>query len=416
VVTLRVLCAIALATLALAGPATADDGPALETPAGDLAAALDCPKPIGAATRAPVLLIHGTNLDAESNYDWNYMPALTDAGIPWCAVTLPVMGMGDIQTAAEYVVFAIRWMFERGGREVSIVGFSQGGMIGRWALLWWPDTRAMVEDLIGNASSNHGTVGARGVCASSCAPSYWQQRDDSEFIAALNDGPETFAGIDYTVNFTHYDQVVTPNLDAASGSSALRSGDGEIQNTAVQDICPSNTADHLVLGSYDPVAWALVLDALENDGPANPDRIDPAVCTQQYMPGVAPGSFAADWLRYMQAVGQGFNAVDPVAAEPKLRCYVTDTCPAKPLKPPCVERKRFRLVLPKAWKSARVWVAGDRVKVRKRKDGRRFAVINLRGRAPGVVRVKARGKRASGKRVGLKRRYRVCRKSASNSA
>src|SRR3954471_8677246 len=136
--------------------------------------------------------------------------------------------MGDIQVSAEYVVFALRRMREQAGRRVSIIGFSQGGMIGRWALRWWPDTRADVEDLVGLAPSNHGTASARTVCQSSCPAAYWQQRDDSRFTAALNAGQETFAGIDYTVAFTHADEVVTPNADAATGSSALRTGGGRI--------------------------------------------------------------------------------------------------------------------------------------------------------------------------------------------
>src|SRR3712207_6757943 len=130
-------------------------------------------------------------------------------------------------------------------------------MIGRWALRWWPDTRAMVEDLVGLAPSNHGTQSAEGVCATQCPPAYWQQRAVSKFTAALNSGPETFAGIDYTVAFTRYDEIVTPNQDAATGSSALRTGEGRRTNVLIQDICATNAAEHLTLGSSDPVGWAL---------------------------------------------------------------------------------------------------------------------------------------------------------------
>src|SRR4051794_13749737 len=249
-----VLVLLASLVVAPAGARAKDAGPPPSVPAGDLAEALEGPKSLSGVTRAPVLLIPGTNLEPKGNFDWNYEPALDAAHIPWCAVTLPRYAMGDIQVAAEYVVAALRRMYADAGRRVSVIGYSQGGMIGRWALKWWPDTRAMVEDLIGNAPSNHGTLTARPACSSQCPPADWQQRDDSKFIQALNTGPETFAGIDYTVNFTHSDEVVTPNTDARTGSSALRTGDGPIPNTALQEICPNDTPDHPPTGRHSPPA------------------------------------------------------------------------------------------------------------------------------------------------------------------
>src|SRR3954464_7128992 len=126
-----VLLAVLLALALPAASARADDsGPPLSVPAAELAKALDCPKSLAGAALAPVLLIPGTNLEPKANYDWNYEPALSAAGIPWCAVTLPRYAMGDIQVAAEYVVHALRGMSAAAGRRVSVIGFSQGGMIG----------------------------------------------------------------------------------------------------------------------------------------------------------------------------------------------------------------------------------------------------------------------------------------------
>ena len=411
------IVAVLLLTLA-PSVARAQEGPALSVPPAELDAALQCPQSLAGAARVPVLLIPGTNLEPRANFDWNYEPALTAAGIPWCAVELPGYAMGDIQVSAEYVVAALRRMHTESGRRVSIVGYSQGGMIGRWALRWWPDTRAIVEDLVGNAPSNHGTLTARPGCASQCAPAYWQQRDDAKFIAALNDGPETFAGIDYTVNFTRNDEVVTPNADAQTGSSALRTGEGRIRNTALQEVCPNDTAEHLIIGSYDPVAWALALDALTNDGPADPARIDPAVCAQQFMPGVDPAAFPANWGRYLAAIVEGARRAEQATEEPPLRCYVTGECGAAPASPAggpgtpasgrrCVSRRRFPIHLDRRLRRARVTVGGRRTKVRRR-HGRLVAVVDLRGRRAGVVRVRIRGVTRQGRRVKRTRRYRTC--------
>ncbi|MBA3327483.1 MAG: hypothetical protein H0T43_04185 [Solirubrobacterales bacterium] len=85
--------------------------------------------------------------------------------------------MADIQLSAERVVHAIRTMRARAGRLTDVVGHSQGGMIPRWALSFWPYTRPMVDDLIAFAPSNHGTVDAEGFCATRrCPAAFHQQR------------------------------------------------------------------------------------------------------------------------------------------------------------------------------------------------------------------------------------------------
>src|SRR3954454_8080469 len=118
--------------------------------------------------------------------------------------------MGDTQVAGEYVVYALRTMARESGRKVDVLGFSQGGMLPRWALRFWPDTRALTGDVVGLDPSNHGTLDSAVLCQASCPPAYWQQETESNFGAALNSSAETFAGIDYTVVYSRTDEVVTP--------------------------------------------------------------------------------------------------------------------------------------------------------------------------------------------------------------
>ena len=162
-------------------------------------------------------------------------------------------------------------MYATTGRRISIIGHSQGGMLPRWALRFWPDTRAMVDDDIGFAPSNHGTTGARTVCSFPCPAADWQQRDDSQFIAALNSYQETFPGISYTEVYSHFDEIVTPNSDD-TGSSSVHGGGGAITNVAIQDVCPADPSEHLAIGTQDYVAYDLAIDALEHPGPADPAR------------------------------------------------------------------------------------------------------------------------------------------------
>ncbi len=301
-------------------------GPALSVPQDRLDASLVCAGNLASGTHEPVLLVPGTTVNPHADFSWNWEPALTKLGIPWCSVELPGNSMGDIQVAGEYVVNAIRTMYSRAGRQIAVIGHSQGGMVPRWAFRFWPDTRTMVDDQIGFAPSNHGTIDADPLCLVGCAPAIWQQRDVSEFTKALNSRQETFPGISYTEVYTHLDEVVVPNLDS-SGSSSLHGGGGEITNVAVQDICPLDTNEHLLVGTIDPVAYALAIDAMDHPGPADPSRIQSSVCIQILMPGVNPATFATDLASAALVLSTTLATYPHVAAEPPLACYVTASCP-----------------------------------------------------------------------------------------
>ncbi len=315
-------------------------GPALSVPASQLQAALSCTAGIQGDARNPILLVPGTNLDPGSNYSWNYERAFTALNWPYCTITLPYHAMGDIQVAGEYIVYALRTMARTSGRKVDVLGYSQGGMVPRWALRFWPDTRALVGDLVGIDPSNHGTLDAQTACQAQCPPAYWQQATNAHFLQALNSGAETFSGIDYTVIFSRTDEVVVPNLDA-SGSSSLHTGAGEIANIAVQQICPGDVSEHLAMGSYDPVAYALALDAFTHSGTADPSRISSSVCAQPFQPGVNPATFATDYAGFLAAIGQAAAESPQVASEPPLKCYVLAACPASS-RSPVTRRRRTR--------------------------------------------------------------------------
>jgi hypothetical protein len=329
VTTMRVLVRAVVATglivTALTGSvragAAAESGPPLDVPPAALAAALQCHGDLGAGP-TPVLLVPGTTLTAGVNYSWNYEPAFTRAGRSWCAVTVPDHGMSDVQVAGEYIVYALRTMYARAGRKVSVLGYSQGGMSPRWALKWWPDTRVMVDDVVSIDPSNHGTLDTFALCAAGCAPSFWQQTVGSNLLTALNAGQETYAGISYTEIYSIMDEVVVPNVGARA-SSALHTGPGRIRDVAVQSVCPAHVAEHLTMGTVDPVGYSLVLDALDHAGPANPARVPKSVCRQLFLPGVGPAAAAKHLTRLGFVVGQQAALYPHVPAEPPLADYAT---------------------------------------------------------------------------------------------
>jgi len=294
----------------------------LSVPADLLSASLRCSANLASAGRSPLLLVHGTFLDGESNWSWNYVPWLESQQWPYCTVDLPDYATADAQTAAEYLVHAIRQMAGRSGHQVQIIGYSQGAMLPRWALKFWPDTRALVDDLVGFAPTNHGTVLADTTCSAqgSCSAASWQQRSSglSTFIDALNAGGETWPEPSYTTVYSHYDEVATPN--AGPGATSPLSGGANVRNVALQDVCPGNTAEHLVMPT-DPVAFAVALDALSNAGPADPARVALTVCAETFMPGVDPAAYAENFANMVQVIGEHTDD-NAVSAEPPLKCYV----------------------------------------------------------------------------------------------
>jgi triacylglycerol esterase/lipase EstA (alpha/beta hydrolase family) len=296
-------------------------GPPLGVPAAALAQSLTCTGDMAGADRAPVLLVPGTWATPREQYGWNYMRAFDALGWPYCTVTTPKYAMGDMQISGEYVVHAIRTMYERSGRRIAVLGGSQGGSLPRWALRFWPDTRSMVEDHVGLAPTNHGGQGLVTLCAPNCAPALWQQLYQSNFVRAMNSGQETFPGISYTEAYTHQEQFATPASDD-TGTSSLHGGGGRIVNVALQDVCPVHLADHFKAVTYDAVGYALAIDALTHDGPADPARIDRAVCAEEFQPGVDPVTFPATWVKLGATVMSRQATAEREEEEPPLRPYV----------------------------------------------------------------------------------------------
>ena len=419
----RLVIASVLLCVLLPGVADAEDfasldrpGPALSVQQAQLDASLHCQDSVRDAKVEPVLLNPATGVTVEQNFSWNYEKALTQLGIPYCTYDAPSHTLEDIQVSGEYLVHAIRAVHALAGRKIAVMGHSQGGMSMRWALRFWPDTRTMVDDVIGFSGSNHGTTVSGGDCAQDgCPPAVWQQGAKARFIAALNSRAETFPGISYTEVFTHTDEVVQPNSGDAA-SAALHGGGGRVTNVAAQDVCPADVMEHLMIGTIDPTAYALAVDALTHDGPANPGRVGAASCTQALMPGVDPLSLdnelqvlagAPGLLAVMTPVN--VVGVRSLKQEPELACYTLEAgcpAPASATLTACASARRFTIRLPRGLRAARVTVAGKRVAT-KRAGGRLTAVVDLRGRAKASTRVVVRGRRG-GRAVRQVRTYHPC--------
>lgn len=293
----------------------ASGDPPLTVPSAALRAALSCPASFAHSRQhEPVLLVHGTGLNAQQSWAWNYGQVLPRQGFDVCEVTLPDHALGDIQVATQYVVWAIEQIAARSGRRVDVITHSQGGMEGRWAVRWWPRARADVDDMVLIASPNHG-ISTSDACGDSgnCWPAVWQMRTTAAFIHVLNSETEAPAGPSYTNVYSLTDELVEP-------SSTVPMGGTNVANVAVQSLCPGRAVNHAGLLD-DAVAYAITMDALGHAGPADPARVGPLVCTQAFMPGITATDAAGGQATLYSDAAQAFAAHPGVHQEPALACY-----------------------------------------------------------------------------------------------
>ena len=313
------LLAALVVVIALGQPpaarAQAPIGPALQVAEATLAAALHCPSTF-AGNHNPVLFVHGTTLTSDSNWAWNYGKTLPSMGYDVCLVDLPDRARADIQVSTEYVVHAIRFMAEQSHHKVDVVGFSQGPLEPRWALKYWPDIRLLVGDLVAMSGVAHGFTETEVICSSECIAPFWQMKPGSRFIKALNTGDETPGDVSYTSVYSRSDQFVW----LANGPADPWTESAKINgasNIAIQDICPGRQVEH-VQAIYDAAVYAVIMDALTHDGPANAARVDRAVCAQAAMPGVDVGTAMAKTIEIdhdlMVLTGEHHLKAEPASA------------------------------------------------------------------------------------------------------
>lgn len=287
-------------------------GPALQTPAPTLQAALTCSADLATASKTPVLLIPGTYESAEQVYSWGYQKVLRDQGHPVCMLELPDRGVGDMRTTAEWVVHAIRYMAATSGRKISMLGHSQGGLLQAWALRFWPDLPALVDDAMSLGSPYRGSRSTNDiVCALDyCSAFAWQVKVGSTFNTALTRTPIK-AGPSYTSIGSTSDELIYPAPTATELPGAA--------NIMIQDVCPGRVVGHLGAVA-DATAFALVMDALTHPDGASATRVGTASCGAALFDGVD----TVGMTRLLGAIGDALLLLTfgpRVWAEPNLRDY-----------------------------------------------------------------------------------------------
>ena len=117
------------------------------------------------------MLVTGTGASGDEAYLIG-KPAFDAYGAPVCWVNFPNHTTADVQVSVQYLVHGLRTMSARAGRPVAVFGISQGGLLPRIALTYWPSLRKRVSDVLSAAGTQHGTTaGSRAACRrDGCTP------------------------------------------------------------------------------------------------------------------------------------------------------------------------------------------------------------------------------------------------------
>jgi pimeloyl-ACP methyl ester carboxylesterase len=309
---------IAFATLSVGTPAMAS-GPRLTVPQSELDAAVKCPIDPTNAAVTPVMFVTGTGASGDQGYLIG-QDAFEAYGHPVCYVNFPDFTTTDIQISVQYLVYGLRKEFALAHRKIAVIGISQGGLLPRFALTYWPDLRKKVSDVVAAAGTQHGTDIGRGCSAATpCAPANWQQIQGSHLLRAINSQPdETPGNVSYTTVRSLTDQTVQPQ----GGKHPTSALDGA-SNILIQSVCPARTTTHIGT-AVDSVTFAAFVDAVahggkEKRGAARVSRFPPDVCSHPY----ATGLNEAKTTLFLNAAGgiiSGNQSMVPtVPAEPGVR-------------------------------------------------------------------------------------------------
>lgn len=224
----------------------------------------------------PVVLVHGTWVNQYDSFA-KMAPVLAEQG--WClysfnfgkdGANLPLKaryGTGALnESAKELKAFTTKVLDKTGADKVDMVGWSQGGVLIRTYLKDEggadpknPDNN-LVQNVVTLGSPHRGTtlsgiallgnlLGITTGASDVLGQGPIDQAIGSDFIKALNEGPETFPGIHYTSLYTVYDEITNPVT-----TCILKKEPGAtVRNINIQEGCLIDFSEHLGLPFTDRV-------------------------------------------------------------------------------------------------------------------------------------------------------------------
>ena len=284
----------------------------------------------------PVLLVPGTGGPTGTTYHYSFAQlaeAVPHADVAW--LNIPNLTLEDAQVNAEYVAYAIHYLSaicaseDQPAANLAVISWSQGGLDVQWALKYWPSTRSLVSDFIPISPDFRGTVVRNAICPALnpllCDPSVWQQGWDSRFVQALAADGGNSAYVPTTSVYSATDQIVQPQSGPNASAILMDERHVGVTTALVQEVCPGQPAGSVYTHEgvlYSPVAWALAVDALTHDGPADLSRVDwNVVCARFAAPQLQLHDVLGCEAALVIALGHFITHPHKVVREPELKPY-----------------------------------------------------------------------------------------------
>ncbi|KAK6219280.1 hypothetical protein LQW54_002268 [Pestalotiopsis sp. IQ-011] len=289
--------------------------------------------------KPPTIFVPGTGSYGGNTFGSNLRKLLTGADYAdpvW--LNIPGAMLMDAQVNAEYVAYAINYISGISqNSNVSVVSWSQGGLDTQWAFTFWPSTRSVVSDFLPVSPDFHGTANAYLLCLNtndtpgllSCVPSVLQQQYDSDYVTTLRAKGGASAYVPTTTFYSSFfDEIVQPQAGTGASAYLLDQRDVGVSNNEVQDVCAGHTGASFYGHAgvlYNPLTYALIVDALTHDGPGDASRLESiADACGSY---AAPGLDLTDVLETAGLIASAALTIlaypDKLSTEPPLMSYAT---------------------------------------------------------------------------------------------
>jgi len=246
----------------------------------------------------PLVMVPGTGSTGCLTFGANFIPQFTGSSFAdpvW--LNIPGFLLGDAQVNAEYVAYAINYISGISNNvNVSVIAWSQGNLDTQWALKYWPSTRNITSDFISISPDFHGTELAYITCPEfpklPCAPSVIQQAYNSNFVTTIRENGGDSAYVPTTTIYSgFYDEIVEPQQGTGASAYINDARNVGVTNNEAQIVCNGQLAGGFYTHEgmlYNPLAYALAVDALQNPGPGEPSRLNlPSVCSEIVSPGLS---------------------------------------------------------------------------------------------------------------------------------